>query len=50
MASGFAAHALSLGVVLVTNNDREFRRIPHLKIENWINSEKGAKYGLLEMD
>ncbi len=30
------AHALSLGAVLVTNNVREFRRIPGLKIENWI--------------
>lgn len=30
------AHALSLGAVLVTNNTREFRRIEHLKIENWL--------------
>ena len=30
------AHALSLGAILVTNNVREFRRIPGLKIENWI--------------
>jgi tRNA(fMet)-specific endonuclease VapC len=30
------AHALSLGAVLVTNNIREFRRIPGLKIENWM--------------
>ena len=30
------AHALSLGAVLVTNNVREFRRIPGLKIENWM--------------
>jgi tRNA(fMet)-specific endonuclease VapC len=30
------AHALSLGVILVTNNTGEFRRIkPHLKIEDW---------------
>jgi tRNA(fMet)-specific endonuclease VapC len=29
------AHALSLQAVLVTNNDREFKRIPHLKVENW---------------
>ena len=29
------AHALSLGLTLVTNNEREFRRIPGLKIENW---------------
>lgn len=32
-----AAHALSLkDVILVTNNVREFKRIPHLKIENWV--------------
>jgi tRNA(fMet)-specific endonuclease VapC len=30
-----AAHALALGVTLVTNNEREFGRIPDLKIENW---------------
>ena len=31
-----AAHARSLGLVLVTNNTREFSRIPLLKIENWL--------------
>ncbi len=35
-----AAHALAIGVVLVTNNDKEFRRIPHLKVENWTVAEK----------
>jgi tRNA(fMet)-specific endonuclease VapC len=30
------AHALSLGVILVTNNVDEFQRIPKLKIEDWI--------------
>lgn len=30
-----AAQALSLGVVLVTNNEKEFSRVPNLKIENW---------------
>ncbi len=29
------AHALSLGLTLVTNNEREFKRIPNLRIENW---------------
>ncbi len=29
------AHALSLQAVLVTNNDREFKRVPYLKVENW---------------
>lgn len=31
-----AAHALSLDCILVTNNEAEFRRVPGLKIENWI--------------
>jgi tRNA(fMet)-specific endonuclease VapC len=31
-----AAHALSLAVRLVTNNAREFRRVPGLRVENWI--------------
>jgi tRNA(fMet)-specific endonuclease VapC len=31
-----AAHALSANLILVTNNEREFRRVPDLKIENWI--------------
>jgi len=31
-----AAHALSLDVVLVTNNTREFKRVPNLKIEDWM--------------
>ena len=30
-----AAHASALGCTLVTNNDREFSRIPHLAVENW---------------
>ena len=29
------AHALSLGVILVTNNTGEFRQIKHLKIADW---------------
>ena len=31
-----AAHALALNATLVTNNIKEFARIPNLKIENWI--------------
>ncbi|UKO99834.1 type II toxin-antitoxin system tRNA(fMet)-specific endonuclease VapC [Nostoc sp. UHCC 0870] len=31
-----AAHTLSLGVTLVTNNTREFARIPTLLLENWV--------------
>jgi tRNA(fMet)-specific endonuclease VapC len=30
-----AAHCLSLDRILVTNNVREFERVPGLKIENW---------------
>jgi tRNA(fMet)-specific endonuclease VapC len=30
-----AAHALSMGVMLVTNNAREFSRIPKLSIADW---------------
>jgi tRNA(fMet)-specific endonuclease VapC len=30
-----AAHARSLGLTLVTNNTREFGRVPHLTLENW---------------
>ncbi|MFH0726548.1 MAG: type II toxin-antitoxin system VapC family toxin [Pseudomonadota bacterium] len=30
-----ATHALFLEAVLVTNNTREFERVPGLKIENW---------------
>lgn len=31
-----AAHALSLGLTLVTGNTREFSRIPGLAVENWL--------------
>jgi tRNA(fMet)-specific endonuclease VapC len=30
-----AAHALSAGLILVTNNEREFKRVPKLKVQNW---------------
>jgi tRNA(fMet)-specific endonuclease VapC len=30
-----AAQTLSLGLILVTNNERDFADIPGLKIENW---------------
>lgn len=32
-----AAHARSEGLVLVTNNLREFERVPALELENWIS-------------
>jgi tRNA(fMet)-specific endonuclease VapC len=31
-----AAHALAVGAILVTNNLREFRRVPDLSVENWV--------------
>ncbi len=31
-----AAHAMSLGVTLVTNNTKEFERVDGLKLENWV--------------
>ena len=30
-----AAHACAVGLVLVTNNEREFARVEGLRIENW---------------
>ena len=31
-----AAHAISQGLILVTNNLREFKRVPNLAFENWV--------------
>ena len=31
------AHALSLDLTLVTNNIKEFKRVPNLKVIDWIN-------------
>ncbi len=31
-----AAHALSVDCILVTNNEKEFKRVPNLKFENWV--------------
>jgi len=30
-----AAHALAAGLILVTNNEKEFRRVRRLKVQNW---------------
>ena len=32
-----AAHAKAAGLTLVTNNEREFRRVRGLKVENWLD-------------
>jgi tRNA(fMet)-specific endonuclease VapC len=31
-----AAHARAEGLVVVTNNEREFKRVKGLKVENWV--------------
>jgi tRNA(fMet)-specific endonuclease VapC len=31
-----AAHAKAAGLTVVTNNEREFRRIQGLKMQNWV--------------
>ena len=33
-----AAHALAENVVLVTDNLREFKRVPNLRLENWVEA------------
>jgi tRNA(fMet)-specific endonuclease VapC len=32
-----AAHAKSTGLTLVRNNEREFKRVAGLKLQNWIS-------------
>ena len=32
-----AGHARSLGLVLVTNNEKEFSRVAGLRLENWVS-------------
>lgn len=31
-----AGHARALGLVLVTNNQKEFKKVPGLRLENWV--------------
>lgn len=33
-----AAHAMALGVILVTNNESDFVAYPGLVVENWVNN------------
>lgn len=37
-----AAHALALNSVLVTNNVREFSKVPMLKLDNWVEAAQGT--------
>ena len=34
-----ATHALNLGLTVVTDNIREFSRVPNLKVENWLKND-----------
>ncbi len=34
-----AGHARSRGLILVTNNLREFRRVEALRLDNWVNTK-----------
>ena len=36
-----AAHALALDYIVVTDNVREFSRVPGLRVENWLRSLSG---------
>jgi tRNA(fMet)-specific endonuclease VapC len=33
------AHARAEGLIVVTNNAREFRRLPGVRVENWVSDE-----------
>lgn len=33
-----AAHAISQGLILVSNNLKEFNRVPNLALENWVET------------
>lgn len=37
-----AAHALTLGLILITNNTAEFSRIGGLRLENWVEPRTRA--------
>jgi tRNA(fMet)-specific endonuclease VapC len=34
-----AAHALALDATIVTNNNREFGRVPGLRVESWLTAQ-----------
>jgi tRNA(fMet)-specific endonuclease VapC len=35
-----AAHALALGCILITDNERELKRVPGLRVENWRGGQR----------
>ena len=35
-----AGHARSRGLVLVTNNEKEFDRVEGLRVENWVTLKR----------
>lgn len=35
--TAIAGHAISSGCILVTNNIREFERVPDLRFEDWVH-------------
>ena len=37
-----AAHARAAGLTLITNNEREFRRVQDLEVENWVAPSSGT--------
>jgi tRNA(fMet)-specific endonuclease VapC len=37
------AHARAEGLTIVTNNTREFRRLPGVRVENWVSEEPSAE-------
>jgi tRNA(fMet)-specific endonuclease VapC len=38
MDTMIAAHALSQQAVLITNNTREFSKVPGLQLDNWVSA------------
>ncbi len=36
-----AGHARSRGLIVVTNNEKEFKRVPGARVENWVKRKKG---------
>ena len=36
-----AAHAMTLRYTLITDNEREFSRVPGLQVENWLRQPPG---------